>query len=69
MKSQRQRPPFLRTITAKGQITVPTALVRALGWQRGDTLTVTALDDDPPSFLVKRVDQVTPQRDGRQEAA
>jgi bifunctional DNA-binding transcriptional regulator/antitoxin component of YhaV-PrlF toxin-antitoxin module len=69
MNSQCQRPPFSRAVTSKGQLTVPTTLVRATGWQPGDTLAVTALEDDPLSFLVKRVDQVRLQRDGRQEAA
>ena len=68
MKIRRQTPPFLRTITAKSQVTIPTSLIQSSGWRPGDKLAVVALDEDPESFLITRVGSSPKQQDGETEA-
>ncbi len=44
--------PFQRTILAKGQITIPAAVVKRLGWHPGQRLNVRVIAND--EFTVKR---------------
>ena len=44
--------PFQRTILAKGQITIPAAVVKRLGWHPGQRLNVRVIAND--EFTVNR---------------
>ena len=67
MRSRRDSPPFLRTVTSKGQITIPAALVRSLHLRRGDQFEVSVPNDDPGSIALQLLGPKPRRHRGKEE--